>query len=138
MSNSQIALTDDMIRSDVNMGIQHNVKQASDGAQLLYEMVCKAHGKNIPIFPVRPQYLLTTDDTIEYIFEGKEKEQNQFRLCLTKALEIAGTRSKNNNDGSNSMRGLRVKLAYTFSEAGVMTLIFVSVLGLNERDVSEE
>ena len=50
-------------------------------------MVCKYYGKNVPVFPVRPEYLLTTDDTVEYIFEGKGQEQDQFRLCSTKSLK---------------------------------------------------
>ena len=36
------------------------------------------------------------------------------------------------------MCGLRVKLTYTFSGAGVMAPIFVSVLGLNEREMPED
>ena len=36
------------------------------------------------------------------------------------------------------MNGLRVKLTYTFSAAGTMAPIFISVLGLTERELLED
>ena len=53
---------------------------------------------------------------------------------LNKVTTKVGTWSKYKNDDTNHMCGLRVKLTYTFSGAGVMAPIFVSVLGLNERE----
>ena len=49
-----VATTHSMISSDVNMGIQHSIKQASDGAQKLDDIVCKAHGNSVHVTPVSP------------------------------------------------------------------------------------
>ena len=36
------------------------------------------------------------------------------------------------------MCGLRVKITYTFSASGTMAPIFISVLGITERDLTRE
>ena len=36
------------------------------------------------------------------------------------------------------MCGLRVKVTYTFSAAGTMATIFISVIGLTERDLPKD
>ena len=92
----------------------------------------------ICIFPIRPDLTLSTDDTVQYIFEGKGEAQDSFRLVASKALEKAGTRSKYMHDDSKNMCGLRVKLTYTFTGAGTMAPIFISVLGLNERELPQD
>ena len=61
-----------------------------------------------------------------------------FRLVASKALSKAGTRSKYKKDDSNNMCGLRVKLTYTFTGAGTMAPIFISVLGLNEKELPQD
>ena len=108
------------------------------GAQLMYRMVAKAYGKDVPIIPVRPEMILSTDDTVQYIFEGKGQKKDLFRLVASKAFKKAGTRSKFKNDDSKNMCGMRVKLTYTFSGAGTMAPIFITVLGLNDRELPKD
>ena len=81
---------------------------------------------------------MTTDDTVQFIFDGKGESQDQFRLVATNSLKKAGTRSKYRNNDTNNMNGLRVKLTYTFCGAGMMASIFISVLGLNEREMPDD
>ena len=100
-------------------------------------MISKVNG-DLPIRPVRPELIFSTDDTVNYIFEGKGTVNDCFRLVGTKALQSGGTRSKYKNDDSNHMCGLRVKITYTFSAAGTMAPIFISVLGLNDRELPND
>ena len=75
---------------------------------------------------------------MNYIFEGKGTVNDCFRLVGTKALQSGGTRSKYKNDDPNHVCGLRVKITYTFSAAGTMAPIFISVLGLNDRELPND
>ena len=79
---------------------------------------------NLPIQVVRPELILSTDDTVNYIYEGKGKEKDTFGLVVSKAISKAGTRSKYINNDSIHMCGMRVKLTYTFSAAETMAPIF--------------
>ena len=105
---------------------------------MLYKMVCSAYGNTVQIIPIRPEYILSTDDTVQFIFKGKGEDNDMFRLVSTKFLRNAGTRSKYKNDDSKNMCGLRMKLTYAFSGSGTMALIFITVFGLNERELPED
>ena len=135
-----VACTHYDISSDMCLNVGKNMLKSdvSDGVKMLYKMVCEAYGNDVPILPVRPELILSTDDTVQYIFEGKGELNNLFRLVSSKAILKAGTRSKYNNDDSKNMCGLRVKLTYTFTGAGTMAPIFISVLGLNDRELPQD
>ena len=49
----------------------------------LTEMVSKALG--VAVFPVLPQYIYSTDDTTEYIYEGTKKDTPTFVLTSKKS-----------------------------------------------------
>ena len=115
-----------------------NPLEVPPGVRMLYRMVGQAYGNDVPIIPVRPEMILSTDDTVQYIFEGKGVGTDLFRLVASKALKKAGTRSKFTNDDSKNMCGMRVKLTYTFSGAGIMAPIFITVLGLNDRELPKD
>ena len=81
----------------------------------------------------------STNDTTDYVYEGNgNNRKGTFRLVSNKSLKNAGSRSRYTIDNSKSMNGLRVKLTYTFSAAGTMAPIFISVLGLTERELPED
>ena len=73
--------------TDIQLDIERDVKDASNSVNLLYKMGCAAYGNDMPIFPVRPELILSTDDTAQYIFEGKGEAHGVFRLVASKALE---------------------------------------------------
>ena len=52
----------------------------------------------------------------------------------SKALKKSDTRSKYKCTDTDNMNGLRVKLTYNFSVAGKMAPIFITILGLNDRE----
>ena len=80
----------------------------------MFELVSKFHN-NSPIYPIRPELFLSTDDAFNYIFDGKGSESSKFKLVATTVLQKAGTRSKYDNYNSNNICGMRVKLTYTYS-----------------------
>ena len=53
-------------------------KATSVGVTMLYKMISNIYS-NVSIFPLKPQYILSTDDTVLYMFEGKEKKEEKIR-----------------------------------------------------------
>ena len=124
------------ISSDVSMDINNKViKTASKGVQMLFNMVTKFYGKTVPILAVIPEYVFSTDNTVQFIHEGKGDTKDVFRLVGSNSIKTSGTRSKYKFDDCKNMNGLRVKLTYTFTSIGTMAPIFISVLVLNEREL---
>ena len=92
--------------------IAKDTKTAPVGVRILYEMTSKALG-GIPIRPVKPCYVFSTDDTVLYIFEGKGEKDSVFRLCSTSGTTSAGHVTKDKIDDSCKMKGLRLKMTFT-------------------------
>ena len=53
------------------------------GVKMLYEMISNYYN-NLPIYPLQPQYLYSTDDSVLYVFEGKGQKKEKFRLVSKK------------------------------------------------------
>ena len=83
-----------------------DISNAPTGVRVMYNMVSKALG--VPIIPVKPCYIYSSDDTVVYTFEGKGEKEQKFRLVSKSAYKSAGHTAKykidNNvqNDGSQS------------------------------------
>ena len=73
-----------------------------------------------------------------YVFEGKGKDNDFFRLVSSKALKHAGTRLKFQSDDSNMMNGMKVKLTFTFPAIGTCAPIFISVCELTLKELLKE
>ena len=69
------------------------MRDAPDGVKLLYKLVSEVYG-NLPIFAVKPELLFSTNDTVNYIYEGKGKQKYVFRLVASISFKKAGTRSR--------------------------------------------
>ncbi|KAL7442860.1 hypothetical protein ACHAXH_009425 [Discostella pseudostelligera] len=71
------------------------------------------------VYPVRPEYIFSSDEATEYIYEDVHcKEGNQFSFRVQ-------------ND--KSMNGMRVKLTFTVSAIGTCMPLVCTVAGLTER-----
>ena len=71
---------------------------------------------NIGLGLVQPQYIFSTDDTTQYIFDGKQTNgTSSWMLCNPEDLDSCGTRSLYETTEVNTMNGFRVKLTFTFS-----------------------
>ena len=75
----------------------------------LMDLVSKANG-NIPVCPILPQYVFSTDDTVQYVFEGKTDEwKSDFFVASNKCLEEKGTRSQYRTvESTPQMSGLQI------------------------------
>ena len=113
---------------------QKRLKEASAGAKKLFSLVLKANF-NMPLFVIRPPYNCSTDDTTTYTYVGEGQTKATFLLASRSALKSAGTCSKYKAEDSNAMQGLRVKLTFTFSQAGCVADTFVSIVGLTESEL---
>ena len=113
------------------------MKVADEGVSLFYKLVSKLYN-NSPILPVKPELLFSTEDTVNYIYDGLDNDKDESRLVASKSIAKSGTRSRYTIDESKHMCCIRVKLTYTFSAAGTTTPIFISILGLTERELNQD
>ena len=132
-----IAATHFMVVPHMISDIYNEVKECAKGVRTLFDMVCKVHN-NLPIFVAHPHLVMSSDDTVQYIFEGKGEKDEPYRLVSSQSQKEAGTRAKYKVNNSKHMHGMRVKLTYTFSAAGTNAPIFVTVTGLTEREMPKD
>ena len=52
-------------------------------SEKLHKVVTKIYGK-ITVFPIRPENILSRDDTVNYVFQGKGSDNGRLRLVLSK------------------------------------------------------
>jgi hypothetical protein len=90
--------------------IRRELKDQSAEVRELYDMVTDSLG--VPVYPVWPELITSTDDTTEYlyIFEGCfKKGTGQFRLVSRESCTERGSPAVFNMDESNDMNGIRIK-----------------------------
>ena len=73
--------------------VKKDMEDAPIGVRMMYTLTQKALG-GIPIRPIKPCYLFSTDDTVVYTFEGKGDKETYFRLCSKNSTTSAGYSSK--------------------------------------------
>ena len=114
--------------------VRHN--KVPEGVSLFYKLISKTYGRNIPLIPVETSRITSTDDTTNYIYEGVSGgDEGKFQLVASPALQKAGARSRYKLDETKKMCDMRVKLTYTFSAAGIIAPLFISVVGLTELEL---
>lgn len=112
--------------------------KVSPGAQKMIDLVKKANN-GAEVRCVQPQYIFSTDDTTQYIFEGADKHGNgTWRLCNPDDLAEKGTRGLYENTDVNNMNGFRVKHTFTFSAAGQLAPFYTTISGLSEKELPVE
>jgi hypothetical protein len=117
---------------------EKELERASEGAKKFYKMVQDAYGGNVPLSVVKPQNTLSSDDTVTFAFAGTEKKGAAWRLVEARSLGKAGTNSKYQRDDSGYLNGLRVKITYTFSAAGMVADLFVSICDLTKVELPKD
>ena len=70
---------------------------------------------------------MSTDDTVQYIFEGKGEKDEPYRLVSSQSQKEAGTRAKYKVNNSKHMHGMRIKFTYIFSATGTNASIWLRV-----------
>lgn len=92
------------------------------------------------IFPVNPNLVLSTDDTTLFVFEGSAEGNDDWEWKLVD--QTKGNRSVRSDfqvgDDAENAGGLRVRLTFTFTAAGLAAPPYVAVSGLTEEELSPE
>ena len=97
-----IAATHYEVVTEKSSDVEKDIGKFSIGVKKLYKVVTKIFG-NLPVFQFFPELILSTDDTVDYIFEGKGSDNGIFRLVASKENTNSGTRSKYKNEDKNNM-----------------------------------
>ena len=108
------------------------------GVNLLFKMIHRYHNHK-PMVPILPATCYSTAGTTDYKFKGYGKNRKGLSKSVSnKSLKNAGLLSRYRINNSKVVNEMRVKLTYTFSAAGTMTPIFISILGLMEKELPED
>lgn len=117
-----------------NEEFQKALREMSAESRLFYDLNRRAR-PDVPIVPVLPHFKFSTDDTTQFIFVGHETKSDKFKLALRDCLDERGTHSVYHVDDQKNMNGMRVKLTWTFSACGRCGPLFVTVTGLDDREL---
>jgi hypothetical protein len=107
----------------------------SRGASQFIEMIRKANN-GLPVFPIKPQYVTSTDDTTRYIFVGKVDTAGEadWRISSSEDVVGKGTHSQwKATDSAKSMNGFRVKMTFTFSGTGQKSILATVEQGMRAK-----
>ena len=93
-------------------------------------------GKHNPLLMVDVARVINTDDTTTCMFEGVEDGRCEWRLVGVRSNAVAGTHSSYRKNGNkDTMRGMRVKLTFSYAAVGCMAPIFASERESKEKTV---
>ena len=76
--------------SETISDVEKNIRKNSIGVKKLHKVVTKIYG-NLRVFPIIPVLTLSTDDTVDYIFEEKGSGNGSFRSVSSKENTNSGT-----------------------------------------------
>jgi hypothetical protein len=112
----------------------------TEGARKLMDMVSVANG-NLPVCPINPAGVLSTDDTAIYWHDGVDgNRHNRYRrvifLSSSESLKMKGKHSNyHTQEKQVTMGGLRFKFRVTISATGLCAPIFIVVHDVDETEL---
>ena len=117
--------------------VLEELKKVDSDTRQLYNMVRLATN-NLPVYPIKSHYVMSTDDTVVYVYEGTGRKESTFKLVGANSAYSSGVRSKYNLDESKMMNGMRLKMTFTFSAAGTCAPLCITVSGLSKEELPNE
>ena len=121
-----------------NNDMTTQLPRATKGARKLAQMITDYYGSDVPIFPVHPALLLSTDDSTLFVFRGKVKKDSGWYLHEAGRNTSVLSTYSTDVGGSSNLNGLRVRLTHTMSGLGIMAPLYITVYGLTERELSPQ
>ena len=128
-----IAYTHFIPVSNEDPDLRAELKKLPKSTQRLVDAVSASWGTHI--VPVRPELIISTDDTTEYIFEGTKDVAPKFVLATKSSILKSGTNAIYRPEDSKAMNGMRVKLTFSFTAGGNSFLVAVTVTGLTKKEM---
>ena len=78
-----ISATHYEVVSEKSRNVEKEIRKSSIGVKKLHKVVTKIYS-NLPVFPIRPTLIISTDDTVNCIFSLKGSDNGSFRLVASK------------------------------------------------------
>ena len=128
-----IAYTHFIPVSNEDPDLRAELKRLPKSTQRLVDAVSASWGTHI--VPVRPELIISTDDTTEYIFEGTKDVAPKFVLATKTSILKRGTSAIYRPEDSKAMNGMRVKLTFSFTAGGNSFPVAVTVLDLTKKEM---
>jgi hypothetical protein len=100
--------------------------------QKLVDTVSASWGTHV--IPIRPELVISTDDTTEYIFEGTKDVASKFVLETKSSIMKKGTNAIYRPEDSKAMNGMQVKLTFSFTAMGNCFPVTLTVSSLTEKE----
>ena len=111
--------------------------KASFKTKALYGLMKKARG-GAPIWAVQPDLLFSTDDTTTFVFDGKLGKNGKWKVASDTAVKNSGTNALYKTEKISFMNGVRVKITFTYTGAGMTAPLFITVSGLTEEEMPDD
>ena len=108
--------------------------KATVGAKKLHRLVSEAND-GMPIFPVHPALITSTDDTTVFVFKGKAEKEKGWYIIEKDADGRKQAHFTNDKGGTDHLNGLRVHFTFTLNAIGAMAAPFITVTGITEREL---
>ncbi len=129
-----IANTHFIEMDEEDVDVRRELKEVPVETRMFYNLITDSRN-GVPVVPVKPELITSTDDSTVFIFCGSNNKPDEFRLVTKKSCWNKGTNSVYNVDECDHMNGMRVKLTWTLSGGGTCAPLFVTVTGLNDREL---
>ena len=111
-----------------------DISEETLGAKKLMNNVMDLHN-NSPMFNVHPALLMSTDDSNLFIFEGKTKHESAWHIHAQSCNTSLRSTFSAEIGGTDHLNGLRIRATHTMCGVGIMAPLYVTVYGLNEREL---
>ena len=91
------------------------------------------------IYPVNPNLLFSTDDTVFFTFEGRKNSDGQWEWKLVPGDSSSNVRSNFEvGDDAENKGGLQVRLTVTLTASGLAAPPYIAITGLTDAELSPE
>ena len=115
--------------ADDDCDMLKQIQNLPEDAQLLYDLVTNACN-SMPMFPVYPELITSTDKSTQYMFKGHRAHHEKITLVTKESNEVRGTNAVYKFDHGKDRCGMRVKLTWTFNGTGQCAPLFITDSGL--------
>ena len=113
---------------------KRDMKNTTEGAQLLASLVRKQN-KDMDIAPILPGLIFNTDDQTCFVFKGTATNKKKLYLEASNECKSIHSTYVHDKGGTNHLNGVQVRITHSFLSMGYMAPVYLSVTGLNEREL---